>query len=293
MRPIIFDSILYIMNVKLSLLFSLFIGFVLQANCQFYYSDVLLNETANSNYVSLKNNKVKKITISNVSPAKKEEEQEGVTIQQLFSGNWLTLKTETNLSSGIKTSSVNTYENNRIVKKEDEAKNVNSLVYYEYDNTGKLKSIFSSSEDTSVNKGFNEKHIWLYDDKGLPTKMYKIKNGIDTTTILFFKDEQNNIAEERWMKAGKIIETYYYYYNEKKLLSDIVKYNLKAERMLPEFLFEYDENNRLIKMTQVPFGSSNYIVWHYVYSTEGLKSAEFCYSKKGDLLGKMDYEYEQ
>jgi hypothetical protein len=277
---------------KITLILVVAFGFI-QANCQFYYSDIISNQVANSNYLNLKNDKIKRITITNIPNNYTDKQQDGVTIQQIFTDNWKSLNTQTNLTVGLKSSSTTTYENNRIVKKVDEAKNVNSIIYYEYNAAGKLASIISASEDTSVNKGFTEKHIWNYDDKGLPNKMYKIKNGADTTAIIFLKDEQNNIAEERWMKAGKIIETYYYYYNDKNLLTDIVKFNLKVERMLPEFLFDYDVNNRLIKMTQIPFGSDNYIVWHYSYNEKDLKLAEFCYSKKGELLGQMDYSYQQ
>jgi hypothetical protein len=77
------------------------------------------------------------------------------------------------------------------------------------------------------------------------------------------------------------------------MLTDIVKFNLKVEKMLPEFLFEYDENNQISKMTQIPFGSSNYFVWHYAYGEKNLKIADFCYSKKGELQGKTEYSYEQ
>lgn len=72
-----------------------------------------------------------------------------------------------------------------------------------------------------------------------------------------------------------------------------MKFNLKVQKMLPEFLFEYDASGNVNKMTQVPFGNSSYFVWHYVYDDErGLKLADFCYSKKGSLLGKVEYTYE-
>lgn len=257
---------------------------------QFYYTDILSTKLANDNYVNYKNNKVKKV-IGTDAIASKDGEKESVTVQQNFTSNWSNVTTETSLSTGIKTASTATYTNNKIVKKLEEGKNINSLVQYEYDNAGKLLSIYTSSDDTSVNKGFNEKHIWWYDAKQQPTKMLKIKNNIDTTTVNFFKDEQGNVAEERWIKKDELVETYYYYYNEKSLLSDIVKFNMKVGKMLPEFLFEYDEKNNINKMTQVPFGSSNYVVWHYLYNEKGLKEAEFCYTKKGELIGKMEYTY--
>lgn len=275
-------------RVKLAAI--IFIFTIGKANSQFYYSDILINKVANNNYINYKNNKVKKIIGSNAT-VNSNNEKEGITVQQYFTNNWGTLTTETNLSVGIKTSSTTTFVNNKIIKKEEEGKNVNSIVSYEYDNAGKLTGIYTSSDDTSVNKGFNEKHIWTYDAKLQPSKMLKIKNNTDTTMVEFLKDEQNNIAEERWTKKGELIETYYYYYNEKNLLTDVVKFNMKVGKMLPEFLFDYDTNNNLVQMTQIPFGSDNYNIWKYYYNQNGLKEKENCYSKKGEIIGKMEYSY--
>jgi len=76
---------------------------VQQANAQFFFSDILSNQTANNNYINYKNNKIRKITIVNTAATAKEgEEQDGVTVTQNFSADWSSLKTETNLSIGIK-----------------------------------------------------------------------------------------------------------------------------------------------------------------------------------------------
>jgi hypothetical protein len=261
-----------------------------KANCQFYYSDIIATKLANKTYSNLKNNHIKKITSSNGT--KNSAGEENVSIMQNFSANWETIRTKTTLATGIKSSSTTYYQNNKILKKEDEGKNVNSLLRYNYDATEKLISLVASSIDTTVFDGFFEKHFFTYDEKGLPTKMLKIKNEEDSTFVNFIKDEQGNIAEERWMHHNELVETYYYYYNEKNWLTDIVKFNMKAGKMLPEFLFEYDTNGNISQMTQIPFGSSNYFVWHYVYNEQNLKLAEFCYNKKNELIGKMEYRYE-
>lgn len=276
-------------TMKHTFLILLTLLIVTSSNAQFYYSDILLTKTANENYNAYKSKKVKKIISAN--NLDNETTDENVSVVQTFNTTWTALKTETILANEAKSSSTTTYENNKIVKKIEEGKNINSVVSYEYDNDGKLNSIFTSSDDTSVNKGFNEKHIWYYNSATLPIKMLKIKNNIDTTIVVFLTDEQNNIAEERWMKKGEIIEAYYYYYNEKKQLTDLVKFNLKVEKMLPEFLFEYDASNKLLQMTQIPFGSSNYFVWKYTYNENGFKDKEFCFNKQGKLQGKMEYTY--
>ncbi len=253
---------------------------------QFYYSDILLNKQGNANYLNLKNNKVIKIVINN------ESKEDGVTIKQVFKDSWNTLITEAQLSIGISNTSTQYYENNLIVKKEEDIKNVNSTINYFYNEKGKLVQINSKSIDTSVNKSFEENHIFSYDSQGILDKMFKIKNNSDTTFITFLKDEKNNVIEENWLFKNKLIETYYYYYNNQNLLTDIVKFNLKVNRMLPEFLFEYSINNALVQLTQIPFGSSNYFIWKYTYNEKQLKEKEIGFNKQSEKIGEMFYNYE-
>lgn len=254
--------------------------------CQYYYSDILLTQQGNINYLNLKNNKVKKIVIDNNS------NEDGILIKQFFTNSWNTLLTEAQLSIGITNTSTQYYENNLITKKEEDIKNVNSTINYYYNNQGKLIQINSKSIDTAVNKSFEENHLFIYDNKDVLSSMLKIKNNNDTTYIDFLKDEKNNIIEERWTYKNKLIETYYYFYNNQNLITDIVKFNLKVNRMLPEFLFEYNFQNKLIQLTQIPFGSSNYFVWKYYYNDKQLKEKEVGFNKQGEKIGEMTYTYD-
>ena len=88
-----------------------------------------------------------------------------------------------------------------------------------------------------------------------------------------------------------MIENYYYYYNDKNWLTDIVRYNNKAKKMLPDFLYEYDTEGRVSKMIQVIAGGTNYNIWVYTYNSLGLKEKEVCYDKKKQLLGTVEYLY--
>ena len=97
--------------------------------------------------------------------------------------------------------------------------------------------------------------------------------------------------EERWRKKGSLVENYFYYYNEQHKLTDIVRYNAKALRLLPDYLFAYDSNGTLIQLTQVPQGSSNYLVWNYVYAANGLKEKELCFNKQKQPVGRIEYSY--
>ena len=121
--------------------------------------------------------------------------------------------------------------------------------------------------------------------------MLKIKNNSDTTIVIFVKDEKGLVTEEQWSRKGKNIESYFYYYNEQNNISDIVRYNSKVKKMLPDFIYEYNENGSIKQMIQVLAGGSNYNTWVYTYLTNGLKEKEFCYDKQKKLVGAVEYIY--
>ena len=122
-------------------------------------------------------------------------------------------------------------------------------------------------------------------------KMLLIKNNSDTTTVEFVKDEHGDIAEERWRKKGNLVENYFYYYNDQHKLTDIVRYNERAQRLLPDYLFSYDSNGTLVKLTQIPQGSADYLIWQYVYGPNGLKQKELCFNKQKQPVGTIEYIY--
>ena len=118
-----------------------------------------------------------------------------------------------------------------------------------------------------------------------------IKNNKDTLKVSFSYDEKGNVAEEKWNRGGAVIENYYYYYDEDGLLTDVVRYNNRVRKLLPDFVYEYDENANIIKMTQTIKGGTDYFIWKYTYNDKNLKSTESCYTRKNELQGKVVYEY--
>jgi hypothetical protein len=70
-----------------------------------------------------------------------------------------------------------------------------------------------------------------------------------------------------------------------------VRFNAKAQRLLPDYIFEYEENGDLSTMMVVPEGSSDYQKWYYKYDEGGLKLIDFCYNKRNELQGKIEYQY--
>jgi hypothetical protein len=61
--------------------------------------------------------------------------------------------------------------------------------------------------------------------------------------------------------------------------------------MLPDFLFEYNTNGILSQLTQVPEGSSDYVIWQYVYGERGLKTKDVLFNKHQELMGTVTYTY--
>ena len=94
-------------------------------------------------------------------------------------------------------------------------------------------------------------------------------------------------------QRGVRSEPVYYYYNENNQLTDIVRFNKKAKRLLPEYMFEYSEDNRVIQKITVPANSFDYLIWRYQYNQQGLKTKEAIYSKddKRKQLGRIEYQY--
>ena len=121
--------------------------------------------------------------------------------------------------------------------------------------------------------------------------MLKIKNGRDTTFIRFILDEKGNIAEERATRNKTDLPTIFYYYDADNRLTDIVRYSLKAKRLLPDNVFEYGEGGKLSSMLVVPDGSNDYLKWLYEYNEKGLKIKESCFSRQKELLGRIEYQY--
>ncbi len=122
--------------------------------------------------------------------------------------------------------------------------------------------------------------------------MLKIKNGNDTTVVQFILDAKGNIAEERASRRGVVLPAIFYYYDADNHLTDIVRYNERARRLLPIELLEYGEGSRVSSALIVPEeGNSFYQKWYYEYDEKGLKVKDFCYNKEKELLGSVEYQY--
>ncbi len=163
-----------------------------------------------------------------------------------------------------------------------------TYVYDEKDNPVLIKNTVTDADDSIY---ANEVHQWFYNDQGRPLRMLKISNS-DTTEVRFTLDEKGNVIEELPYIKKISGEKTYYYYDGKNRLTDIVRFNTKARRLLPDYMFEYTENNQVSqKITTLSMMDLGYLIWRYVYNDKGLKTKEASFNKDKVMTGKIEYSY--
>ncbi|HLK28997.1 MAG TPA: hypothetical protein VKT28_10455 [Puia sp.] len=270
-----------------------FVIIVLLANnsfAQFYYQDIIATQQANEKWKTYKDNKTKSVIISSFES--NNLPTEGFECRQTVSKDYSQISTYTKTDFSREASLISFYTaTGQLQKTIDTSKNYQSTTEYLYDAYGNISSIKNSSTETSGEIKNSEQHLWKYGSDGKPLSMLKIKNNTDTTFISFVKDEKGNIAEEHATRNRFNLPTIYYYYDDNKRLTDIVRYNEKAKRLLPDYVFTYTENNKLSSMLFVPEGSNNYQKWLYEYNEQGLRTKETCFNKQKEMLGKIEYQY--
>jgi hypothetical protein len=257
---------------------------------QYYYNDIVANQQSNKQYQLLKDNKVKRIKVNSYDG--NNQPSEGFSLEQEFTPDYKKLTTLSTTGSGAVSVLTTYYESDKVKSIHENARGVETQTDYTYDEKGRIRIIKSATTDTSVQSTSTETHIWSYNDNNQPQLMLNIKNNRDTTHFDMIPDEYGNIGEERWKRKGTPFETYYYYYNAKSQLTDIVRFNKRAQKLLPDFLFEYDTLGRIKQMIQVPAVSSNYMIWKYIFNDKGLKQEELCTDRQKQLVGKIEYIYQ-
>ncbi len=271
---------------KIFSLIALFIYYT--ASSQYYYNDILSTQQTNNQYKLLRSN-----TIKSIKAFSYEDEttlSENFLLEVVFNKLGREMIT-TSSANGINSLLTSTYQNNRVIKSVENTARVENTITYLYDVAGNVQSLTTSTIDTFMKSNLTEQHLWQYNTNNQPSLMLRIKNGTDTTRIEFVYDEFGNIGEEHWKRKGRTTESYYYYYNDKKLLTDIVRFNSRAKKMLPDFMFEYDEKGRVNQMIQVTTGSSSYVTFKYSYNEKGLKQSEIVFNKLKQQVGHIEYAY--
>ena len=260
-----------------------------QLQAQYYYNDLLANIQTHKQYKLLRALKVKKITATAQESANSTPE---TLLTEEISTDGKRIIIYTYQQNGKTSRTTTQYEMGKLKKSESNNKGVESSTLYSYNETGLPTLIQSTTKDTFLSSITGEAHQYYYKQDGSPDYAYVIRNQSDTILVNFTTDNQKLVLEETWTRRKKEIEKYYYYYNEKQQLTDIVRFNSKLNKLLPDFVYTYNESGYIIQMIQVPRTSNNYITWKYIYNEKGLKTTETCTNKEKKLLGTVGYSYE-
>jgi hypothetical protein len=273
---------------NLSLFLSILLGGFFTAKSQYYYKDIITVKQTATDMAAYKEASVRKIKVKSIEP-------DGEMNKDFFC--------EKRISKDYKISSLYTRSNNtgkslmesyfnaagQLIKTYDSSDIVVSNSAYFYNNLGQLiKTVYTSksSDDDFINL-IVEEHIYEYNEKNLPYKMIRVKNSKDTIMILFSIDEKNNVALEKDTRDGS---KYYYYYDANNRLTDVVHASQYKEKMIADYIFEYNSSNQIIKMITTEEGENEYLVWKYTYDGK-LKMNEKIFSRGKKLVGQIEYEY--
>ncbi len=180
----------------------------------------------------------------------------------------------------------------RLIRITDSSGAIKSTTEYSYDNNGNIVLIKTSTIDSLQDFSEITEQHYLYNAAGKPEKLWRIVNGADSSEYRFKLDEKGNVADEQLYRRGVGLDPIYYYYDEKNRLTDIVRYNKKAKKLLPTVMFEYDDNDRIIqKMTILSAANPDYLIWRYIFNEKGLKTKEALFNKQKELTGRIEYAY--
>ncbi len=260
---------------------------VFTATAQYYYKDIVSNKQLIADMAILKEQKKKQVTVKSFEDD--GTSSEGFFCEKKINKNYTEVETfnRSNVSGASLLTSI--FDKNGLLVQTIDSSNIaisTSTYTYGNNNIISIASGVRSSDDDFKNE-IKELHLYQYNEKGVAIKMTQIKNNTDSTVYLFSADEKNNITIEKNTKTGV---TYYYYYDAKNRLTDVVRLNQFNKKMLPDYMFEYNNEGLITQMTTTEEGGSYYFIWKYTYDN-GLRIKEKCFSKEKRLMGSIEYEY--
>jgi hypothetical protein len=275
------------------LILSLTMAFLLtnqQSSAQFYYKDLIIHQGNLQQYQLHKNNRVQSIRINSFEG--NGDKAEGFNFNQQYNATWSQFKTIAEIENSGRNVVINSYNSQGLLYRTTDSSNGNYTVYeYGYDSLSRLIQIQNYTLAIRDKNRSSEIHNWFYDLQGKPEKMERIRDKTDTMIYVFTKDSLGNIIEEQGFHKKVPGEKTYYYYDAGKKLTDIVRYNKKSAKLIPDYMFDYDEKGMLMQMVNIPEGGGQSFTWIYKYNEQGLKEEESCYLAQKKLAGRMAYQY--
>ncbi|HTR29512.1 MAG TPA: RHS repeat domain-containing protein [Puia sp.] len=261
------------------------------ANAQYYYKDIVATRQNIAQWQAYKAAHVGSIRLSSFEG--NGQPTEGFQVDQKINGDFTEMTTHSKTNGATETWTFASYSPGGLLTSiTDTSDTYQSVSVYRYDERGRLVSITNTSTETDNQVKAVETHLWQYGaSTDQPTGMLRIMNGADTTYVRFIVDEKGNIGEEDATRNKESLPAIFYYYDDANRLTDIVRYNARARRLLPDNIFEYGENGRVSSLLAVQEGAASYQKWQYQYNDKGLKTRESCYTKQRELIGQVEYQY--
>ena len=259
-------------------------------HAQYYYKDIIGTREINQTIKLYLSNKVLSVEATGFDGDGVKNSDFSET-HNLFAGNDL-LKIATRNKTVITNEYYRFDPKGLLTNMSDTSSSLVSTTTYAYDEKDNPVLIKNTVTDADDSIYANEVHQWFYNDQGRPLRMLKISNNNDTTEVRFTLDEKGNVIEELPVIKKISGEKTYYYYDSKNRLTDIVRFNTKARRLLPDYMFEYTEKNQVSqKITTLSMMDLGYLIWRYVYDDKGLKTKEASFNKDKVMTGKIEYSY--
>ena len=264
--------------------------FSISANGQYYYKDIWNNLQLVKEFNLLKNDNLKTIKIKSFEDD--GEPSEGFFCEKKINKNYIQSQMISKSNVTGQSLLVSDYNaNGQPVKTTDDTPTSTSTTEYEYNQNGQMTIVRTITKGDDDSETITETHQYFYDEKGKPTKMLRKKGDVLIATIHFVSDTSGNIIEENVEGNTPTEKKYYYYYDDKNRLTDVVHFNERAQRLLPNYMYEYNSLNQPIQMISTEEGGNNYFIWKYTYNDQNLRETEKCFSKERRLLGTIKYEY--
>lgn len=270
----------------------------LSANGQYYYQDIYRTFETNQQHEQYHVDQIQNIQIHSFNAQK--QSVPGFNCSKTFSPDYQKTTTVTqSFSTGADFLTSFFDDKGRLVYTIDSSATSIGHTRIYYSKSGEIDSLVFLSlakdqkkSDTLLDfiKGYKvkEKHIYYYDSSGVPQKMLRLKNNRLYRTIYFDKDSSGRIFKEYAKDNDRPV---YYYKYKAGQLTDVFHYNDRQKKMVPDYLFDYNEKGRLAKKTVVLANNHNYLDWHYSYNEKGQISKQIGYNDTHELQGILIFKY--
>lgn len=275
-----------------TIFFPLFLLLSLITQAQFYYNDIVGAAALRDRMKSYSDNHVKTVTATGY-------DERGVKSTDFNEWQEMdaaagTLKIASRSGQQVTRQQYQFDKQFNVVSLIETSGNIKSTTVYTYDASNNIVSIKTTATDSLRDFNETDEHQWKYNNAGKPQILWRILNGHDSSEYRFSTDDKGNVIDEKLYRRNMAVDSVLYYYDDNNNITDIVRFNKKVKKLLPDLMFEYDESNRVIQKITVLSATltlRDYLIWRYLFNEQGLKTKEAMFGKMKQLKGRIDYTY--